>query len=527
MKRRLRHTKLALQIRDPLRRGRIDVIMGDVALNRLILPDKGNRRHPRLAADLVAYRKRHQRDELRLFADPDRNPVEGNPLVLISGFLQSGGERDFQILAKQKEDVKRRGAGRNLHDTGAVAEAVTKLIVLIHHDAGRHDLLKHLDVQLARLVFADLTRLARNLARQIEMRLDILQRIGNRRMLRLPPRAVVNEDLLVSAVGAEDIAVVADRLRLAEKKIAAVLQRDMKDREQILLQHGLEVNQQVPAADQIQTAEGRILKDVVLGEDDHRADLMIYHILGAPAREIPAEPADAHILDDVLPVDALAGKLHRVRVQIGRKDLDIPPDVELLHHLGEQNRQRIGFLAGGAARAPDADLFRGLAFLHDLRDDPRLQHLEIIRIPEEGSDADQDLFCQRPGLLLIALQIIHVALQIAAVRDHDPPLDPAENRRLLIIRVVGVRDVFQDREHLGDQIIVRQHHLAVGGMDGLRDVRHLLGDGVRTQDQIHEPGGDGVLRHAVELGRIRILDDDQMARFSYASASDRKKISIG
>ena len=71
-----------------------------------------------------------------------------------------------------------------------------------------------------------------------------------------------------------------------------------------------------------------------------------------------------------------------------------------------------------------------------------------------------------------------VALQIAAVRDHDSPLDPAENRRLLVVGIVGVGGIPEDGEHLPQQIPVRQHELSVRGVDGVGDVHHLLRDGL-------------------------------------------------
>ena len=90
---------------------------------------------------------------------------------------------------------------------------------------------------------------------------------------------VVYEDLLVGADGPEDIRILPHRFRFSQEQVSSVIQRDVKDREQVFLKNRLEIDQQIPAADQIQPAEGRILKYIVLCEHNHRPDIVIHHIL--------------------------------------------------------------------------------------------------------------------------------------------------------------------------------------------------------------------------------------------------------
>ena len=235
---------------------------------------------------------------------------------------------------------------------------------------------------------------------------------------------------------------------------------------------------------------------------------MIHYILRALPCKKAAQTADADILDYIFSVHASSRKGNRIRVQICGKDLHISAEIQLLHDLRKEDCDGIRLLTGGTARHPHTDLVCLLPVLHDVLDHPLLQHLEELGIPEEGGHTDQHLLGKRFCLLLIFLQILNIALKVPAVRYHDPPLDPAKDRRLLVIGVVRVRDALQNREYLRHQISVRQLHLPVGQIDRGGDMRHLLCDCVRPQNQVHEPRRNSVSRHAVKFCRLRILHDD-------------------
>ena len=247
----------------------------------------------------------------------------------------------------------------------------------------------------------------------------------------------------------------------------------------------------------------------MLREDDHGPDVVIHHILRALPCKKAAQPTDADILDDVLSVHTSARKGDRIRIQIRGKNLHVPAKVQLLHDLGKQNRNRVRLLAGGTARHPHTDLIGFLSVLHDILDHPLLQHLEELRVTEKRRHADQDLFGKRFCLLLVLLQILNIALKIPTVRYHHPPLDPAKDRRLLVIGVVRIRDALEDRKHLRHQIPIRQLHLPVGQINRGRNMRHFLRDRIRSQNQIHKSCRDGVSRHTVKFRRLRVLHDNQ------------------
>ena len=71
----------------------------------------------------------------------------------------------------------------------------------------------------------------------------------------------------------KEVGKTADALRAAQKQDAAGIQAVVKEREELLLQLRGQVDQQVPAAQDVELGEGRIHDEVLRGKDHHLADL--------------------------------------------------------------------------------------------------------------------------------------------------------------------------------------------------------------------------------------------------------------
>ena len=95
------------------------------------------------------------------------------------------------------------------------------------------------------------------------------------------------------------------------------------------------------------------------------------------------------------------------------------------------------------------------------------------------------------------------------MRDDDPPLDAAEDGCLFVIGVVYLGHIAENRKDLDHQFPVRQLQPVAGIHHGRGNMTHLSRDTVRIEDKIHKPGRDGAPGHAVELGALRGLHDDQ------------------
>ena len=505
----LRLVQLLLQVRDPLRRSGIHVVLLRMDLGAHVLrSEKSERRHSGDRPQAVPQRLRDQGDQLPLIAFRHRDPVVGDPLLPLPCFLEGFRDGDLELRPDQAENVQRDRSHRQHDEVLAVPVGVRELVLVVHEDARRQQHFQDARVQLVgRVRQVRLLRVAVH-ARCPHVALHSLHGVGDVLVRRGLAGRVVNEDLLVGADHTEDVVIVNDGLAPPEEQVAPVLERHVEDGEEIALQNILEIDQQVPAADQVQLPEWRILEHVVLREDDHLADLVPHDVAVALAAEIARQPPRRHILDDVVAVDAPSGRGYGVAVQVGGKYFDISLDAELLHHLREQDRDGIGFFACGAPRHPDADLLRGRRALDDVVDHSVLQHVKIVRIPEKARHADEELLGEEPGLVRVVGQIVDIFLEIAVVRDDDAPLDAPQDRRLLIIGIIDVGHVPQDREDLGHQVAVAELEPVAGVHHGRGDVAHLPRDAVRVEDKVHEARGDGVARHPVELGALGGLHDD-------------------
>ena len=380
--------------------------------------------------------------------------------------------------------------------------------MLIHQHAGRQQALHDLRVQIPHGI-GILVKLIFPWHRHSRNRLldgaDGVDRLGMGRHLAI---GTVPENLFAGAVDMENIIVIGHRLAASQEKIALVLQGQVENRKQILLQHVLEINQQVAAGNEIQLAKGRILEYIMLGEHDCTANVGIDDVFIALAGEILAETGQGNLLNDIVPVNAAARNGNGILVQISGKQLQFPANAQLLHHLCEDNGDGIGFLTCGAAGDPDAYLLTRPGLPHNGLDNAFLQHIEAIRITEEGSDSYQQFLGQNPGFPRILPQIVHIVFQLMIMSDDHAPLDAPENGALLIEAVIDIGLCFQDGKNLGQKLIVGHMQGAADRLQGLGDMGHLTGNAVRVHHHILILCGNGVTGHAIEFGTVRVLHDD-------------------
>ena len=321
-------------------------------------------------------------------------------------------------------------------------------------------------------------------------------------------RRVVNKDLFVGTHDPEDIVIIDDRFTSSQEEIAPVVKGHMEDGKQVSLQDILEIDEKIAAADQIQLPEGGILEYVVLREYDHLADLVPDNIMIALAGEKAAESGDADIFNDIVSVYASSGYRDGFRVQIRRKDLDIPADAQILHDLRKENGDRIGFLACGAARDPDAQLFGLRRVLDQVIDHAVLEHFKIVRIPEETGHADQHFLGKQSRLVRIEREIFDILLQVTVMGDNNAPLHAPQDRRLFIISVIDIGDIAQNGEHLRHQVSVAELEPVAGVHHRGRNVAHFPRNTVGVEYQIHKSRRDRVSGHTVELRALGRLHDD-------------------
>ena len=201
----------------------------------------------------------------------------------------------------------------------------------------------------------------------------------------------------------------------------------MKERKEFFLHLRGQVDQQVPAAQNIQLGKGRVHDEVLRREDHRLPDLFAHPVAVFFFGKEPAQPLRRHVCGDIVRKDALAGLVNGVPVQVGGKDLQgkAPLGLDLLQRLLEHDGQGIGLLPGGAAGHPRPQGLAGRPAGDERRDGLFAQMLPGGGIAEEARHADQQLLEEQIQLLGVFLQVPDIVGNLGNLVDAHATLDPA------------------------------------------------------------------------------------------------------
>jgi len=283
-------------------------------------------------------------------------------------------------------------------------------------------------------------------------------------------------------------------------------------------------------------------QDVVTGEEDPLAQLLLQAQLVLILDEVLAQPGRGDVGDDGLGVDAGARGFQGAIVDVGGEQLGLDVDPAVGGLVGEQHGQRIGFLAGGAGRGPDPQsaVIGGELLLEQHGDDVAFQRLEGLAVAEEVGHADQHVGQQCRGFLRVALQIPGIAGHVGQGIDLHAPFDAAQHRGQLVMAEIVAGAGAQRGEDLAQRQLVglglglrldvvhlarldrgvlavlgRRHraelleqrlHVAAQFDQLLRDVGH-------RQNDVDHAGFDGAARHRLELRIAGFLRQGDAALF--------------
>ena len=120
----------------------------------------------------------------------------------------------------------------------------------------------------------------------------------------------------------------------------------------MLLQLSVQIDQHVPARDEIDARKGRILEQAVPGEQHDVAQLARHTIMVARKGEEAPQPFFRQVgfYGDRIP--SLPCERKSTLVKVGGKDLQPTPDVMTACFLKQEHGDRVGLFASGAARHP-------------------------------------------------------------------------------------------------------------------------------------------------------------------------------
>ncbi len=342
------------------------------------------------------------------------------------------------------------------------------------------------------------------------------------------------EEAVLLVDGPEEPRLAGHVLRGTQEQETARAQGVVVEVDDLPLQLALEVDEQVPAADQVDAREGRVLRHVVAREDDQVADLLRHlELVGSP-REEALQPLGRDLLGDPLRVEprwgererdpstlvqtqttegslglsasggtaGLARDLQGLLVDVGGEDLDpgrMPEACALLEH---QHGDRVGLLAGRTGGNPHPHLVVGRFLGEDLGDHGPGEHLEGLGVAEEERDADQQVPEEQLDLLLVRAQPLQVLAGRGGLDHPHAPLDAPDQRALLVVGEV-VPGLVLEEAHDPVQVAAGVLQEPVGTLTLLQAIEvadvieELGGHLLDRQDVVDQPGRDGAARHAV------------------------------
>ena len=407
-----------------------------------------------------------QRDDLerdRAAAEP--HAIAAHGLLVALRFRQRRAQREQKPLARHLQQVKAGLArGRRKERAGRAAE-LQHLPVRAHQHTRRR-----------KLADRDAVRLA--LRRQLAVR-----RVPRRRRARDPPalctrrllraharqrqaeggrgRGFAGEDFLLLVRGRKEVGELPDGFARAEEKKAARLQRVMERGEDFLLQLGLEIDEQIPAGDEVHARERRIAHHILPGKDDLLAQRLAHTVAAVFLHEKPPQPLRRDVLRERLRVEPVARLFQQRLIEIGGEDLELRPARIVGGGLGESHGQRIRLLAGGAAEHPHAHRLIAPALREELREDRALQRIEGLGIAEEAGDADEHVGVKRVEFLRVALQKSRVIRQRRAPAQHRAPRDAPLDGARFVERKIHPAVLPQNEQDFPKAIVLRLRWPAV------------------------------------------------------------------
>ena len=186
------------------------------------------------------------------------------------------------------------------------------------------------------------------------------------------------------------------------------------------------------------------------------------------------------------------------------------------HVLAQEDGDRIGLLAGGAAEHPDPQLVgRPLAF-EELGHDLRLEDLELLGVAEELRHADEQVVEEVLRLGRLGPQELDIAADVVLLHDLHAALDAPQEGVLLVAVEVVPGALAQDGRDPAERIgrfgearfealaLVETAEMAGVGLDPLRD-------GLGRQEEVGERAGRGA-RRELERALLRsALGDGEAA----------------
>ena len=206
---------------------------------------------------------------------------------VLAGFLHGAADRHGQAVAGEREQVERRSAlGMRQIFVGFAMEMLDSEM-LVDDDRSRA-------VAASDRPRGDVGELGPSCQRRPG---NFPRRPGGEIDRARPRRAEPAVDAPAFRHGFEQMITAADGFGIAEEQVAALAKREMGEREDAVLRLGLEVDEEVAAADQVHPRIGRVGQQVLRREQDGFADVGLDPIIFPGPVEEALQPLGRHAFD--------------------------------------------------------------------------------------------------------------------------------------------------------------------------------------------------------------------------------------
>ncbi len=289
----------------------------------------------------------------------------------------------------------------------------------------------------------------------------------------------------------------------------------MEQGEYFFLGFTAQVDQEVPATEQVNLGKRRVFEHVLLGKDHHVADILADAVGAVFLGKKPGQPFRGDIGGNAVGIDPGAGFLNGLVVDIGGKDLDLEVFFYFVQIFPDQDSQGIGFFAGGATRDPDPHTCARELVGKEPGNDLFPERFEGLRVAEEIGDADQKFPKKGLHFQRVFPHVTYIIFDTVDLGNGHAPLDAAADGGLFVLGKIMARLGAQQNEHLLQVV----NGTGRWGGDGFRPLAkgvlpvgdQLLRHLVRRKDIVHLAGGDGAAGHSVVGRRFRALDHGHSA----------------
>ena len=318
--------------------------------------------------------------------------------------------------------------------------------------------------------------------------------------------------------GDEQIVELSQTFGRSQEKNAARVEHVMEERNQFFLRGRFQINEQIPAHQQIQLCEGRVLEHILDREHDPVAHLLAYRIAVLVLPEIPRQPLPTDLPHGGLGVDALAPPIQGDRIDVRGENLVFHPRIRIPETVIQQDGHGIHLFSAGAAGRPHP---KRVAVLH--LSDQTGQHVflqmgERLGVAKKTRHADEQFLQQCVQLFGVLTKIQDIFFARCRFAHGHPPLDAADQRIFFVLGKIAVRVPLEQskngrhlllRDKVAARLSVPDAHFGERGEILPQRLEHPL----RREHLVRQPGMQGAFRHARVLGRFRLLHQNQTVLF--------------